>query len=479
MKIIQRLKKWLHKEHGALIIESAFVYPIMFFVLMFLLYMGNMYYLKAKINSVVSQEAITYAARFADPNQEQFDKTIPTSNQGDTQVTKELYRYLDVFNLSDYGTASDVQKNELVKEIEDTGFYAGMTPANITVETHKVHNYVVYQTYEVTVNYQLKFPIRFIFSKDVVLLNMTAHEETPVIDTSEFIRNVDMAVDYVERTETGQSILTTLDNTYARIEKFIDGEKKPDPSEAVAGGSGTYTVTDLDAAISDKCKEYYDKYGPNLTAEQKQSLYEELLDLYKKTAPQNRGDLLVPMNAEVIDGLQKSNYGKGDLYIVTYKWETGNETEESTRTMKTMPVGTVFDRLGSPYGKCVGQVNEDGSCAKVSQRSIPYYFEGDDATQQASYHRYVVKVEITKSNLIEQIEKKASSVSEKERMKAAVNKYYDNKIPVYGNNGNQDGLAYGEIASMFGEPGGGYQYDMPLDMNDLYNIGMIDVVKNY
>ena len=64
-------------------------------------------------------------------------------------------------------------------------------------------------------------------------------------------------------------------------------------------------------------------------------------------------------------------------------------------------------------------------------------------------------------------------------MKAAVNKYYDNKIPVYGNNGNKDGLAYGEIASMFGEPGGGYQYDMPLDMNDLYNIGMIDVVKNY
>ena len=55
-------------------------------------------------------------------------------------------------------------------------------------------------------------------------------------------------------------------------------------------------------------------------------------------------------------------------------------------------------------------------------------------------------------------------------MKAAVNKYYDNKIPVYGNNGNQDGLAYGEIASMFGEPGGGYQYDMPLDMNDLYNM---------
>ena len=64
-------------------------------------------------------------------------------------------------------------------------------------------------------------------------------------------------------------------------------------------------------------------------------------------------------------------------------------------------------------------------------------------------------------------------------MKAAVNKYYDNKIPVYGNNGNQDGLAYGEIASMFGEPGGGYQYDMPLNMNQLIAIKMIEEIHNY
>ena len=260
----------------------------MFFVLMFLLYMGNMYYLKAKINSVVSQEAITYAARFADPNQEQFDKTIPTSNQGDTQVTKELYRYLDVFNISDYGTASDVQKSELIKEIEDTGFYAGMTPANITVETHKVHNYVVYQTYEVTVNYQLKFPIRFIFSKDVVLLNMTAHEETPVIDTSEFIRNVDMAVDYVERTETGQSILTTLDNTYARIEKFIDGEKKPDPSEAVAGGvlSEQY-VRSEDGKIGLKPNNSYESNGYWYKTDEKGRIIEASGTLRLESAKRN------------------------------------------------------------------------------------------------------------------------------------------------------------------------------------------------
>ena len=67
---------------------------------------------------------------------------------------------------------------------------------------------------------------------------------------------------------------------------------------------------------------------------------------------------------------KKATMARGDVYFVTYKWETGNETVESTRTMKTMPVGTVFDRLGSPYGKCVGQVNEDGSCAKVESDAL-------------------------------------------------------------------------------------------------------------
>ena len=32
---------------------------------------------------------------------------------------------------------------------------------------------------------------------------------------------------------------------------------------------------------------------------------------------------------------------------------------------------------------------------------------------------------------------------------------------------------------MFGEPGGGDQYDMPLNMNDLYDKGMIGIVENY
>ena len=60
--LIEKLRRRFRREKGSLVIESTLVYPVIFFVILFLLYMGNMYYLKAKIDSVVSQEAIRYAA---------------------------------------------------------------------------------------------------------------------------------------------------------------------------------------------------------------------------------------------------------------------------------------------------------------------------------------------------------------------------------------------------------------------------------
>ena len=87
-----------------------------------------------------------------------------------------------------------------------------------------------------------------------------------------------------------------------------------------------------------------------------------------------------------------------------------------------------------------------------------------------------MKEDFTKDNIYKKIEESSLSDTEKKQLKETVDEYYNDKTPDYGNN---DGLAYGEIAPMFDGTGGGYQYDMPLDMNDLYNIGMIDVVKNY
>lgn len=206
-----RIEKWkqrfarrvLKREKGSVVIEAAFVYPIMFFVLLFLLYMGNMFYLKARIDSTVAGEAMRCAANYADPNMEQYSQAIPTTTAGKT-VTEELYRYVNILDVGGYGTADTTDENNLRAKISEGGFYDRMVPYEVTINSHKVNNYVIYQTYEVEVSYKIKFPIRFIFDDDIVFLEMTSRSEVPVTDTAEFIRAVDMAVDYMQQTKTGE-----------------------------------------------------------------------------------------------------------------------------------------------------------------------------------------------------------------------------------------------------------------------------------
>lgn len=43
--------------------------------------------------------------------------------------------------------------------------------------------------------------------------------------------------------------------------------------------------------------------------------------------------------------------------------------------------------------------------------------------------------------------------------------------------GKGDGLTTGEIAQMFGKPGGGIQHDVPFNMKELCKMNMIKKVK--
>lgn len=209
------MKKYMKKEQGSLVIEAAFVYPIMFFVIIFLIYMGNMFYLKSRVESCVNAVAIKGAAYFADPLLE----VIETSGVPDGEhVSLQPYRYLNVFN-----NGNDISDGEAeIREgINTAGFFAGMTPRVVSV-TPEIHNYVIYQTYEVNVEYVLEFPIKFIFQDEKYALDCTAHAEIPVVDSGEFLRNTDMAIDFIQRSETGQKALDGLTGAVEKLGEFIN-----------------------------------------------------------------------------------------------------------------------------------------------------------------------------------------------------------------------------------------------------------------
>lgn len=69
------------EEKGALILEATIVFPVMFFILLFLIYTGNMFYIRSQVDSIASRGAIQAAAYVADPMLEEVKESgsVPRS----------------------------------------------------------------------------------------------------------------------------------------------------------------------------------------------------------------------------------------------------------------------------------------------------------------------------------------------------------------------------------------------------------------
>lgn len=181
-------------EKGLVIIEAAFVFPIMFYVIFFLIYMGNAYYVRSHVQSAVELVAIEGAAYCADPFLEriyQNEGAIPSQN-------KEIQPY-------HYWFSRDGIETKVKKNLEDrlrtmgTGLFDGMSPK---LDSCKVEyeNKILYNTFTVTITYSVKLPLRFMGTEPVNILKMSVKSVAPVTDTAEFIKNIDMAYDYYENT---------------------------------------------------------------------------------------------------------------------------------------------------------------------------------------------------------------------------------------------------------------------------------------
>ncbi len=200
--MLKELKTRLADESGVMpIIEATFVFPIMFFVIFFLFFMGNMYVSKSYTDNLVSEAAIRYAAQCADPNLTLIndDNKLP-----DTGLKNEPYRYL--FNA--FGSSGSIEDAVSACEtyIKDGGssflsFFKGMEPQIKSVDV-KFNNNLVNYSLSVTAEYKISLPWKFIFQDEIEVYSFTAHAEVPVSDAPEFIRNIDMAVDYLQQSET-------------------------------------------------------------------------------------------------------------------------------------------------------------------------------------------------------------------------------------------------------------------------------------
>ena len=219
---IKNITKKMKDENGLVIVEATIVFPVMFFVLFFIIFIGNMYYEQAKVDDIVLRYSVKGAECVADPFQYDMELTNAVPTDVDS-LDIEPYRYI-LGSITD-GSISNVEDkiSQAVKdEINDSSliFFSNSKANIVSSDNDKIatfKNYVVYSTFVVQVNYEIKFPIRFLGDEHPTILHMSSRSEVPVSDSPEFIRNVDMVVDLLDGTSTGD----TIKSIFEKINGFI------------------------------------------------------------------------------------------------------------------------------------------------------------------------------------------------------------------------------------------------------------------
>lgn len=188
------------EEKGSLVIEAVYVFPVMIFVLLFLIYMGNMFYMRSQVDAIVTEAAVRGAACCADP----FLATIEESGSVPTTI-ENIQPYHSIL-----GNSSGIKaiRSDMVDKLNKlgTGFFAGMGLKNINVKQFKKDSNLISSNFIVEVSYRIKFPIRFLGSDQPTILLMDSKCVVPVTDTPEFILNVDMAMDYFDSTGLSEKL---------------------------------------------------------------------------------------------------------------------------------------------------------------------------------------------------------------------------------------------------------------------------------
>lgn len=210
----------------------------------------------------------------------------------------------------------------------------------------------------------------------------------------------------------------------------------------------------------------YNRYESGLPVDKK-TLVKEAQARYSSLKAY-RGDILVPFAEQTLT-LKAVRISHNGDYAFSYRFPDASINEEFVDPEEVLVIskGTQLDRLGSESGKYASPVGADGHVYSVAERALPYYFMQSLVVEEPSYHKYSVRKEITKENLIEAIEGGDISVFENDE---DVRAFLLQSV-------KRRSIIYGRVApiSAFGSQGcgQGLQYRFPISIGYLEALGFL------
>lgn len=210
---------WRRERGAVTIIEAAFVFPIVFFVVFFLIMAGETYYQSARVEYAVTSAAISGAARCENPMLGEVIRagSVPKDPAG---VDVLPYRY--IFTGESRKVAQEIEQDlrQRIASLKPL-LFRGMSPQNVWVEADP-HINILVSSLSVRCSFDVPFPIRMIFSGKTMKTSHTVQMTAPVGDPSEFVRNVAMIKDIMERSETATRVMEKLGEIAGKVGDFIN-----------------------------------------------------------------------------------------------------------------------------------------------------------------------------------------------------------------------------------------------------------------
>lgn len=212
------MEKLFHSQRGAVtIVEATFVFPIMFFIVFFLIMAGEAYFQFSRVEKAVTVAAINGAARCENP---MLGSVIENGSvQSDPQGVDVIpYRYILTSQAQRIAAEVESELASQVRKMQPM-LFRNMKPENVSVSVN-LHMNVLVSSFPVRCSFSVPFPIRMIFSKEKMRMKYEIQTNAPISDPSEFVRNVAMIGDVLERSEAGQSILQFGGKVKGAIDKI-------------------------------------------------------------------------------------------------------------------------------------------------------------------------------------------------------------------------------------------------------------------
>ena len=207
------------RERGAVtIIEAAFVFPITFFVVLFMIMAGEAYFEHAVVEYYVTSAAVDGAARCENP---MLSHVLSGGSVPTDPTTADVMPYRYIFTGEAQNIAGEIE-GDLERKIEKISplLFKDMKPEDVSVTvTPKMNPLISHLT--IDCEFTVPLPIRFIFSDEDMGFSYTVTANASVGDPAEFIRNVSVVTDFLERSSAFTEFCGKVKECMQKIGAYI------------------------------------------------------------------------------------------------------------------------------------------------------------------------------------------------------------------------------------------------------------------